>query len=165
MFVSYNRYRMRLPAPDAFCTLNNEHYVQFPLFCRTTIFSLCVLQQRHIVYCVFMMICFDIYNLWLGQSALLVTRLHSSRMLTARLLTVSQHALRKRVSAQRGGCLPGGDVCPGGGVVCGSPQLWTEWQTGVKTLPCPDFVAGSNNTWIESFQGPFIQNVCVNIRT
>ena len=39
------------------------------------------------------------------------TRLHSSRMRTARLLTVSQHALRRgRGSAQGGRCLPGGGV-------------------------------------------------------
>ena len=34
------------------------------------------------------------------------------------------------------GCLPGGRGCL---------PLWTEWQTGVKTLPCRNFVAGSNN--------------------
>ena len=38
------------------------------------------------------------------------TKLHSSWMRTARLLTVSQHALRTSQVCQ-GGCLPGG-VCP-----------------------------------------------------
>ena len=63
--------------------------------------------------------------------------MHSSRMRTACLLTVSQHAL--------GG---GGGLCVsqhalGRGGVC--PRLWTEWQTGVKTLPCRNFVAGGKN--------------------
>ena len=61
----------------------------------------------------------------------------------------------------REGCLPGG-VCPGGvsargcvwpgmclpGGMCipacteaETLPLWTEWQTGVKTLPCHNFVA------------------------
>ena len=39
--------------------------------------------------------------------------MHSSRMRTARLLTVSQHALR-RGCLPGGGCLPRGCVCPGG---------------------------------------------------
>ena len=128
-------------------------------------------------------------------------RMQTSRMRTARLLTVSQHALcmgvciqactgqggvspggvcpgrylPRRVSAQRGVC-PGG-ICPGGvsagekGIVArgrcvadtpSSPAdtcpgqtlagqippwadtLWTEWQTGVKTLPCRNYVAGGN---------------------
>ena len=59
----------------------------------------------------------------------LKTRIHSSGMRNARLLTISQHALcRRGVSTQGGvcpgdvcsGCLPGG-VCPGGvcqGGVC-----------------------------------------------
>ena len=48
------------------------------------------------------------------------TRMHSSRMRTTRLLTVSQHALRGRgVSCPgavclRGGICPAGGVCPGG---------------------------------------------------
>ena len=57
--------------------------------------------------------------------------MHSSRMHTARLLTISQHALRK------------GGVCPRG--VWQTPPLWTEWQICVKTLPCRNFVAGGNN--------------------
>ena len=49
----------------------------------------------------------------------LATRLHSSRMRTARLLTVSQHALCRRC-LPRGGCLPGGSAqvgCLPGGCV------------------------------------------------
>ena len=52
------------------------------------------------------------------------------------------------VCLPRGGlvCLPwmGGVWLGGGGVchgVCGTP-LWREWQTGVKTLPCHNFIAG-----------------------
>ena len=41
-----------------------------------------------------------------------VTRMHSSGMRTARLLTVSQHALHRRVSAQGGVCLPRGGAYP-----------------------------------------------------
>ena len=60
-----------------------------------------------------------------------VTRMHSSGMRTAHLLTVSQHALAGRgvyrgVSAQGGVCLPKGGVClPRGclpsGDVCHTP--------------------------------------------
>ena len=45
------------------------------------------------------------------------------------------------VSAQ-GGVWPGG-VCPGG-LPRGVSGLWTEWQTGVKTLPCHNYVADGN---------------------
>ena len=55
-----------------------------------------------------------------------------------------------------GGCLLlggisalGGGVCSGGGIpTCteaDTPPLLTESQTPVKTLPCPNFVAGGNN--------------------
>ena len=50
-------------------------------------------------------------------------------MRTARLLTVSQHALGRGVSAQGGvcrGCLLGGSVSPGGVV---DTPLWTEFLT------------------------------------
>ena len=72
------------------------------------------------------------------------------------------------VSAQEGclprGCQPTGvrpvegGVCPGGGgvfpgwvgvcpVECLPEPPWTEWQTGVKTLPCCNYIAdGNNNT-------------------
>ena len=48
---------------------------------------------------------------------------------------------------REGGVCRGGAVCSG---VCvprgGLPDtpLWTEWQTGVKTLPCRNFVADGN---------------------
>ena len=47
---------------------------------------------------------------------------------------VSQHALGRLVSAQ--GLSAWG--------VANNPLLWTEWQTGVKTLPCRSFVEGGN---------------------
>ena len=62
---------------------------------------------------------------------------------------VSQHALGmgcipaftgQRVSA-RGGVCPEGVVFPGG--VADPP--WTEWQTGVKTLPCLAVAVGKNH--------------------
>ena len=79
----------------------------------------------------------------------ILSRMHSSRMRTVRLLTVSQHALP-------GGVPAGGWTCPVGGVpawgctclgcVCTclggvylprySP-LWTERQTSAKILPFP----------------------------
>ena len=56
-----------------------------------------------------------------------------------------------------GGTLSGGFLSGGGGqsppghVTCGAcwdrdppPPMWTELQTGVKTLPCRNFVAGGN---------------------
>ena len=47
----------------------------------------------------------------------LKTKMHSSGMRSAHLLTVSQHALLRRVCpggmSTKGGCLPGGDVCLG----------------------------------------------------
>ena len=50
---------------------------------------------------------------------------------------------------ERGVCPGVGGVCPGGlsahGYVCGRPPPWTEWQTGAKTLPCRNFVAGGKN--------------------
>ena len=59
-------------------------------------------------------------------------------VVTARLLPVSP-------SMQcAGGCLLGGCLLPGG--VCHSP-LWTEWQTGVKTLPCRNFLADGNKIY------------------
>ena len=89
------------------------------------------------------------------------TSMHSSRMRTARLLTVSRsirgdvcigrRCLPRGVSVQRGsvkgclprGCLPGGCVCPGGvsaqgmsGWECVSHNAMGQTQTGIKTLPC-----------------------------
>ena len=87
-------------------------------------------------------------------------------MRTACLLSVSQHALRRGVSAWGRECLHGwgmsclprgmsvqGGVCQGclprgvylcRGMYVADPPPWTEWQTGVKTLPCRNFVAGGN---------------------
>ena len=98
----------------------------------------------------------------------LPTRMHSSRMRIARLLTpwaggvcipactgqggVSQHALG-RWRLPRGVCPGVGGICPGGsvrGCVTDTP-LWAEWQTGVKTLPCCNFVAGSNDWPIQQW--------------
>ena len=59
------------------------------------------------------------------------------------------------------GCLPRGDVSGHGGLVVSlqggfipactgadTPPLWTEWQTGVKTLPCRNYVADGNETCV-----------------
>ena len=82
---------------------------------------------------------------------LLLTRMHFSGMHTARLLTISQHVLHRGSVYPSmhwaGGCLPGGGVCWGvsaQGCVCGRHPLCeqNDWQTGVKTLPCRNFVAG-----------------------
>ena len=54
-------------------------------------------------------------------------------MHTARLLTVSRSILGW-------GCLPRGVSAQGGWVsqhAMGQTPPWTEWQTSVKTLPCP----------------------------
>ena len=83
------------------------------------------------------------------------TRIHSSRMRTFRLLTVSQHAH----ALGRGVCMPGGlprvgvSARGGGGSlpregclprgVCGRHPPVNR-MTDVKTLPCRNFVAGGN---------------------
>ena len=78
------------------------------------------------------------------------TRLYSSRMRSARMLTVSPSMLCA------GGAAPGWGRCqlpwevpaPRGGsqhTLRQTPPLWTESQTPVKTLPCPNFVAGGKN--------------------
>ena len=36
----------------------------------------------------------------------------------------------------------------------GRPPLWTESQTPVKILPCPNFVAGGNDSWLQTPPGP-----------
>ena len=66
------------------------------------------------------------------------TRMHSRRMHTTHLLTVSQHALPGGLYLPRGVYLPWGCTCLGG-TSSGNPPLWTEWQTGAKILPCPEF--------------------------
>ena len=90
------------------------------------------------------------------------TRMHSSREGTTHLLTISQLALcRRGVSAQGGfcwgGCLPRGGVCLR---VCGRPPPQrTEWQTGVKTLPCRNFVANGNYHYFEAYLLELFTNV------
>ena len=86
--------------------------------------------------------------LWLNWFDFL-TRLHSSVMRTARLLTVSQHALQ-------GGCTCQGVYCPGGvparGYTCsGGVYPSMHWgrhpprgQTPVKTLPSQTLFAGGH---------------------
>ena len=87
------------------------------------------------------------------EQYLFKTRKHSNRMRTARLLTVSQHALcRKSVYPSMhwaGVCLgvwqtPHRDhrQTPPPGTTGRPPR---EWQTGVKTLPCRNFGAGGKN--------------------
>ena len=93
--------------------------------------------------------------------------MHSSRMRTAHLLTVCQHAFLGGGGTCSGGCTYQGEVpaqrgevpawrgvpaqwgvpglgvyLPGGctflgGICPGTPTLWTEWQTGAKILPFP----------------------------
>ena len=72
---------------------------------------------------------------------------------------ISQHAVRQGGAWSGGGCLlPGGSApggawsgempAPGAGVASQhalrQTPLLTESQTPVKTLPCPNFVAGGN---------------------
>ena len=67
------------------------------------------------------------YNKFMAYKVL--TRIHSNGMRTARLLTVSLHALRKGcVSAQGGVSAQEGGVCPGEGV-SGTPPLVPEADT------------------------------------
>ena len=65
-----------------------------------------------------------------------LTRLHSSRMRTARSLTVFPSIFCSGGGVwSQGGCLvPGGYPSMHWGR---PPPPWTEWQTGVKILPCP----------------------------
>ena len=75
------------------------------------------------------------------------TRLHSSRMRTARALTKSPNMLCGGVSVLGECLLLGGVSAPWGGIpVCteADTPLLTESQTPEKTLPCPNFVAGGN---------------------
>ena len=113
----------------------------------------------------------DTTNRFLGQNhrqrcwkSYLATRMHSSRMRTVRCsghldgggggaasqevsaaVAVSGGGVSacRGMSACQGRCLPeGGCLCRG----CqpDTPPLWTEWQTGVKTLPCRNCVADGN---------------------
>ena len=48
-----------------------------------------------------------------------------------------------------GGYLPRGWLprgCLPGGCLPDTPPQWTEWQTGVKSLPCRNYVAGGNKS-------------------
>ena len=90
------------------------------------------------------------------------TRMHSSRMCTARLSPYRGEGLpnrdppdrdpldgdppRQRPPRQR----PPWTETPSGHVTCGAcwdrdpPYEQNDWQTGIKTLPCCNFVAGGN---------------------
>ena len=82
------------------------------------------------------------------QSALFATRMYSSRIRTARLLTVSQHALRGECTCPVGVYVPRWVYLPGRGgggpaqgvyLPSGVPAQvlphceQKDWQTGVKT--------------------------------
>ena len=56
------------------------------------------------------------------------------------------------VSVQEGQCP--GSLCPGGSPWQRPPPPETEWHTGVKTLPCHNFVAGGKNTQNERNLNP-----------
>ena len=114
--------------------------------------------------------------------------MHSSRVRTARSLLyggglcpgglcLAEGSLSSRgISVQGGLCPVGslsrgslGGLCPGGSISRGfsvlgglpdrTPPLWTESQTGVKTLPWRNFIAGgknrdSINKMTDSFESP-----------
>ena len=77
---------------------------------------------------------------------------------------VSQHALGKEGVCPVGICLPGVSAKGVSGWGCGRqppwtrdrhhfpPLPWTEWQTGVKTLPCRNLVVGGKNGQIFKFR-------------
>ena len=54
----------------------------------------------------------------------------------------SQEVSSQGVSAARGVCLPRGEGVSAQGVWQIPPCEHNDWQTGVKTLPCHNFVAG-----------------------
>ena len=101
------------------------------------------------------------------------TRLHSSRMHTARLLPVSPSMHWPGGSGPGGGagrlplvrkgvreCIP---ACNG----ADPPYGQNSWHTLLKILPCPNFVVGSNNKKDQSIVDPtfdalFTLGVCVN---
>ena len=109
------------------------------------------------------------YSLW--NKLTHYTRLHSSRMRTARALTESPSMLCVAGGVCSRGCLLLGSVCPQEGLLLGGGcsgrcllqggsapageggvvsqhalrQTPPRGQTPVKTLPCPNFVAGGNN--------------------
>ena len=96
----------------------------------------------------------DMSKLWDPIYLHFETRLHSSKMRTARLLTVSPsiHCAERGMPGPRGcllwgclvhgGCLVlGGGLLPGGGIpACtkaDSPHEQNFWHTLLKILPCP----------------------------
>ena len=104
---------------------------------------------------------------------LTLTSMHSSRMRTTRLLTVSGRgvcptlgvgsASREGVYPTPGGLHPEGFVQPRGvlhpgGEVGQTPSpLWTEWHTSVKTLPCPKLrlwavKTGFRSVWLDLYK-------------
>ena len=81
------------------------------------------------------------------------TRMHSSRMRTVRS---SSHLLGGGVAARGGVCL---GVYPSMHWGRHPPHPWTEWQTGVKTLPCRNYVA--DGKYILCCHGlPFCDSIC-----
>ena len=78
-----------------------------------------------------------------------ITRMHSSRMRTARSLTIGGCTCLGGVPAQESTCL-GGCTCQGGTCPGTPPCGQNSWHTLLKILPCPNFVAGSNYCLISS---------------
>ena len=53
-----------------------------------------------------------------------------------------------------------GGVCPGGGCLPGGVSAQgTEWQTGIKILPCRNFVADGKNSVSLGLESPFIISI------
>ena len=78
--------------------------------------------------------------------------MHSSRMRTVRCSSrLAGEVCLPGGGVCPGGCLPGGclarGMCAPGGGVCpgGCPCEQNDWQTGVKTLTCRNFLADGNN--------------------
>ena len=105
-----------------------------------------------------------------------LTRMHSSRMRTARSLTVSRrypmHAPRQprtpSPAPQQPWTPPENHACPPQQPCTPprqprtSPPPWTEWQTGVKILPCPKLRLRAVITkrlvlinWLQKLGNPF----------
>ena len=81
------------------------------------------------------------------------TRMHSSRMRTVR-----NSSRLRGVSAPggvcSGGCLHGGVSAPGGGIsACTEADPPMDRMTGVKTLPCRNFVSDGNQDNCDLFPG------------
>ena len=90
-----------------------------------------------------------------------ITRMHSSSMRTARLLTVSQHALQAGGVPASGGCsCQVGCTCRGRYLPRYS-QLWTEWQTGAKILPWPKLRLRAVKIWRKNAMWNFAHDTSV----